>query len=64
MLVRAAFIVLGAAVLLGGCGDDKHVGITSDTVSERNLTKDCSDPHWKEQNLGLWYSLCRQPLRW
>jgi hypothetical protein len=28
------------------------------------VKKDCSDPKWQEENLGLWYSVCRQPLRW
>jgi hypothetical protein len=63
--VRAVFVVLAAALLLNGCsGDKKPAGITSDAVSERNLKKDCADPKWQQQNLGLWYSLCRQPLRW
>ena len=32
--------------------------------SDQVLQKDCADPAWKQQNLGLWYSVCRQPLRW
>jgi len=34
------------------------------TASAALLKKDCADPKWKEENLGLWYSVCRQPLRW
>jgi len=34
------------------------------TTSAALLKKDCADPKWKEENLGLWYSVCRQPLRW
>ena len=36
----------------------------SDANAEELLKKNCADPKWKEQNLGLWYSVCRQPLRW
>jgi hypothetical protein len=64
MRVRAAFLVLMAALLLGGCGDDKPVASASDASPEEALRKNCADPKWKEQNLGLWYSVCRQPLRW
>jgi hypothetical protein len=56
--------VLMAALLLGGCGDDKPVASASDASPEEALRKNCADPKWKEQNLGLWYSVCRQPLRW
>jgi major membrane immunogen (membrane-anchored lipoprotein) len=63
--VRALFCVLTVAVLLGGCGsDDTPVATQSNATSEQILKKDCADPKWKEQNLGLWYSVCRQPLRW
>jgi PBP1b-binding outer membrane lipoprotein LpoB len=56
---------LAVAVLLGGCGSDTTpVAAQSDATSEQILKKDCGDPKWKEQNLGLWYSVCRQPLRW
>ena len=36
----------------------------SATISPEVLKKNCADPKWKEDNLGLWYSVCRQPLRW
>ena len=32
--------------------------------SDEVLTRDCSDENWKKQNLGLWYSVCRQPMKW
>jgi predicted small lipoprotein YifL len=32
--------------------------------SDEILQKDCNDENWKKQNLGLWYSVCRQPMRW
>jgi hypothetical protein len=64
-LVRAVFCVLAAAILASGCGsDDKPVPAKSEASSEQILKKDCADPKWREQNLGLWYSVCRQPLRW
>jgi len=64
--VRAVFIALAAAILLSGCSDDKPAttATTGDAASEEILKKKCADPKWKEQNLGLWYSVCRQPLRW
>ena len=65
-LVRAVFFALAAAILLGGCSDDKPApgSAAGDANSEELLKKNCADPKWKEQNLGLWYSVCRQPLRW
>jgi hypothetical protein len=63
--VRAVFFVLAVAILASGCGsDDKPVSTANQTSSEQILKKDCADPKWREQNLGLWYSVCRQPLRW
>jgi hypothetical protein len=61
--VRAAFLVLAAAFLVSGCSDDKPVTKASE-ATEDVVQKNCADPKWKEQNLGLWYSVCRQPLRW
>jgi hypothetical protein len=63
-LVRAVFFVLAVAILAAGCSDDKPVADPSQASSEEILKKNCADPKWKEQNLGLWYSVCRQPLRW
>ena len=62
--MRALFVVLAAALLVSGCSDDKQAAGQSQASSEKILNKDCNDPKWKEQNLGLWYSVCRQPLRW
>jgi len=56
---------LAVAILASGCGsDDKPLPTQSDASSEQILKKDCADPKWRDQNLGLWYSVCRQPLRW
>ena len=63
--MRAVFVALAVAILAGGCGsDDKPVATASQASSEETLKKNCADPKWREQNLGLWYSVCRQPLRW
>lgn len=64
--VRAGLLVLclGAALLVSGCGSHGFVPTKGDANSEEHLKHDCADAKWKEQNLGLWYSLCRQPLRW
>ena len=56
--------MLAAAILASGCSDDKPVATPSQASSEQILKRDCADPKWREQNLGLWYSVCRQPLRW
>ena len=59
-----AFTALVAVLLLaGGCGDDKPV-VSASEASAETVKKDCDDPKWKEQNLGLWYSVCRKPLQW
>jgi major membrane immunogen (membrane-anchored lipoprotein) len=64
-VVRAVFFVLAVSILASGCGSsDKPASTASDASSEEILKKNCADPKWKEQNLGLWYSVCRQPLRW
>jgi hypothetical protein len=64
-LVRAVFLVLAVGILASGCGSDEQPASTASQVSsEEILKKDCADPKWREQNLGLWYSVCRQPLRW
>ncbi len=62
--MRAVVVVLAAAILASGCSDDKPVAKASQASSEEILKRDCADPKWREQNLGLWYSVCRPPLRW
>ena len=66
--VRVVFFV-ATALLLSACGwfgskDEKPAAAVSQTPSEEILRKDCTDEQWKQQNLGLWYSVCRQPMRW
>ena len=61
--MRAMLLAAAAALLLSGCSGDKQAA-PGDANSEQNLKRDCANEKWREQNLGLWYSLCRQPLRW
>ena len=63
MLVRPGIL----AVLIGAlaaCSSSTPPPPSDPTASAAILKKDCSDPKWQEENLGLWYSVCRQPLRW
>jgi hypothetical protein len=71
--MREKFLVLAVALSLAGCGwfgghKDEQTATTPATASNLSsdevLKKDCADPGWKQQNLGLWYSVCRQPMRW
>jgi len=62
-LASRSFVALAAVLLINGCSPAKS-GITNDVTAEQNLKRDCANPTWREQNLGLWYSLCREPLRW
>lgn len=62
--MRALFVVLAAGILLSGCSHDRPAASEGEAASQQILKKDCADPKWRDQNLGLWYSVCRQPLRW
>ena len=62
--MRAVFLVAAAIILSACSGDKASPAAASQDSSEEILKKNCADPKWKEQNLGLWYSVCRQPLRW
>jgi hypothetical protein len=70
--VRRTFFVLAMALPLAACGwfghksdDDQAKAPAGPTMSsDEVLKRDCADEAWKQQNLGLWYSVCRQPMRW
>jgi hypothetical protein len=70
--VRGTFLLLAVALPLTGCGwfghksDEQAATATNGPAisSDQVLQKDCADPAWKQQNLGLWYSVCRQPMKW
>ncbi len=61
---RAGLLVLAAAaaLALAGCSGGKFVPVPGDVNGRQHLQQDCANPMWKQQNLGLWYSLCRKPL--
>jgi hypothetical protein len=62
-LVRPGILAALMAVLVA-CSSSSPAPPSDPTASAAILKKDCSDPKWREENLGLWYSVCRQPLRW
>src|SRR5262249_53914768 len=51
-------------IALASCSGSPPPPPSDPTASAAIIKKDCSDPKWQEENLGLWYSVCRQPLRW
>jgi hypothetical protein len=67
--VRGTFLIVAVALPLAACGwfghkSDEQAATGPTKSSDEVLKKDCSDEAWKQQNLGLWYSVCRQPMRW
>ncbi|HYM71803.1 MAG TPA: hypothetical protein VET89_02400 [Stellaceae bacterium] len=64
-LVPAVILPLGACGWFGGKSDDTPATPAGPSLSsDEILNKDCNNENWKKQNLGLWYSVCRQPMRW
>jgi hypothetical protein len=57
-------ILVLTAAILAGCSGSSPTPPADSTESAAMVQKNCADPHWREQNLGLWYSVCRPPLRW
>ena len=71
--MRRTFLIVATALPLAACGwfgghksDDQAATTPVGPVksSDEVLQKDCSDDDWKQKNLGLWYSVCRQPMKW
>jgi hypothetical protein len=70
--VRRIFLIAAVALPLGACGwfghksEDQAAKAPAGPAppSDEVLKKNCADDNWKKQNLGLWYSVCRQPMRW
>ncbi len=63
--MKLRLLLVAVALLAAGCSSDKPAApANSGLSSEEILKRDCADPKWRDQNLGLWYSVCRQSLRW
>ena len=69
--MRLQYLALAGLLAVSGCGwfghkDEEQPATPAGPAlsSDEILQKDCSDPQWKQQNLGLWYSVCRQPMKW
>ena len=62
--MKRILFVLAAALAAGGCGGDKPAPVAGQTVSDATLRQNCADPKWREENLGLWYSVCRPSANW
>jgi hypothetical protein len=70
--VRGNFLILAVVLPLAACGwfgggksDDQAKANNGPAMpSDEILKRDCADENWKKLNLGLWYSVCRQPMRW
>jgi hypothetical protein len=62
-MVRSGILLI-VMVALAACSDSTPPPPSDPTASAAILKKDCSDPKWREENLGLWYSVCRQSLQW
>lgn len=64
-VVLARVGLMAIALFGSGCSsDDTPPPQQSQAQSQKILLKDCDSPSWKQENLGLWYSVCRPPMRW
>ena len=62
--MKPILFILAAALAAGGCSSDKPAPFADRRASDEILRRNCADPQWREQNLGLWYSVCRPSLHW
>jgi len=52
--------LLGVALMLAACGGHGNaIDPQRDQKEAVQQAKDCADPKWKEEHLGVWYSVCR-----
>jgi hypothetical protein len=61
---RSGILIMAIVVAACSSSDTAPVPASDPQASAALLKKDCEDPKWRDENLGLWYSVCRQPLRW
>jgi hypothetical protein len=65
-VVRRAFLcalLVATTILAASCSDDKPaITAQGEASSDAILRRDCASPQWKQENLGLWYSVCRKPV--
>jgi len=58
--MKVRVVTICALAFLAGCGGH---GSAIDPVRDQQEAiqqqKDCADPKWKEDHLGVWYSICR-----
>ncbi len=69
--MRRTLLIMAVALPLAGCGwfggkSEEQAATSSGPAlsSDDVLKRDCADENWKQKNLGLWYSVCRQSMRW
>jgi hypothetical protein len=57
-------VLVAITLLAGACGRDKPNVAAGPTLSEEAVKQKCADTQWRDQNLGVWYAVCRQPVGW
>lgn len=62
--MRAGLLVALILFAAGCGGGDKLAGTAGPTLSDEALKQKCADTQWRDQNLGIWYAVCRQPVGW
>ena len=50
---------LALALLVAGCGGGNAIDPAQDQIEASQLQKNCADPKWKEEHLGVWFNVCR-----
>jgi len=61
---RSAIVLAAITATLVSCSGGDAPPPPNTQASTEIVKKDCADPKWKDENLGLWYSICRKPLNW
>ena len=60
--MRRYLIVLAGAAALSACSSSSTPAANGDEQGSEVIRrqKDCADPQWKAENLGIWYTVCRE----